>query len=45
MLYLDSVSQGLSEENMLNLQTAGVDKSASSSHPCALGLACERRPT
>ena len=33
MLYLDSVSQGLSEEDMLNLQTAVVDESVSSSHP------------
>ena len=33
MLYLESVSQGLSEEDMLNLQTAVVDESVSSSHP------------
>ena len=33
MLYLDSVSQSLSEEDMLNLQTAVVDESVSSSHP------------
>ena len=33
MLCLDSVSQGLSEEDMLNLQTTVVDESVSSSHP------------